>query len=188
MEIQMRSDEEWARKRAALGRDIVTEFDTFLGWFRSLRGQLADRLHEGEESHGNISRRATVGVGGAADQRETDESPTTAPSSPLPAKMKGKEPPRQDLPEWDKENLLLRWKGEVVRKVKFDAHDIIVILDSFRELEWRRMIPNPLTGPSANREEKLKSAIDSLNRKLKMLRFHTAKNCTEIWWEPIQLD
>jgi hypothetical protein len=89
-EKQMRSDEEVARKRAALGRDIVTEFDTFLGWFRSLRGQLAVRLLEGDESHGNISRRATVGVGGAADQRETERSPTTAPPSPLSAQMMGK--------------------------------------------------------------------------------------------------
>lgn len=81
----LRSDEEAARKRAALGRDIVAEFDAFLGWFRALGRQLAVRLHEGEESHGNTSWRATVGVGGAADQRETERSPTTAPSSPRPA-------------------------------------------------------------------------------------------------------
>jgi hypothetical protein len=145
-EKQMRLDEEVARKREALGRDIVTEFDTFLESSRSLRGQLAVRLLDVEE------------------------------------------PPRQDLPEWDKENLRLRWKGEVVRTVRCDAAVIIVILDSFQELEWRLRIPNPLTGPPENREEKLNSAIDSLNRKLKMLRFHTEKNCTEIWWEPIQRD
>ena len=133
------------RKCAALGRDIVTEFDTFLGWFRSLSRQLAVRLLEGEESH-------------------------------------------EDVPEWDKENLRLRWKGEVVRKVKFDGDDIILILDSFHELEWRTRIPNPLTGPPEKRDQKLQSAIDSLNSNLKMLRFHTAKNCTEIWWEPIQPD
>jgi hypothetical protein len=98
------------------------------------------------------------------------------------------EPPRQDLPEWDKENLRLRWKGEVVRKIRCDASDIILILDSFHELGWRRRIPNPLTGPPANREQKLDSAIDSLKCKLKMLLFHTARNCREIWWEPIQPD
>jgi hypothetical protein len=183
--IQTPSDDEWARKREALGWDIVTEFGTFLGWFRSLRGRLADRLHEGEESHGNISWRATVGVGGAADQRETERSPTTAPSSPLPAQMMGKEPPRQDLPEWDKENLRLRWKDEVVRTIRCDADDVILILDSFHEQGWPQRILNPLPGPPENREEKLNSAISSLNHKLKMLRFHTARNCKEIWWEPI---
>jgi hypothetical protein len=90
-EVQRRLDEERATKREALGRDIVTEFDTLLGWFRSLRVRLAVRSLESEESHSNISRRATVGVGGAADQRETESSATTAPSSALPAQIKGKE-------------------------------------------------------------------------------------------------
>jgi hypothetical protein len=97
-------------------------------------------------------------------------------------------PPPQDLPEWDKENLRLLWKGEVVRKVKFDGEDIILILDSFHELGWPRRSLNPLPGFPENRVPKLESAIDSLNSKLKMLRFHTEKKCTEIWWEPIQPD
>ena len=88
---QMRVDEEVAKKCATLGRDVATEFDTFLEWFRSLRGQLAVRLVEGEENHGNTSRRATVGVGGAADLREPGRSPTTAPSSPQPAQMMARE-------------------------------------------------------------------------------------------------
>ena len=53
--IQMRSDEEKLKKREALGRDIVTEFDTFLERFRSLGPRFADRLLEGEESLGNTS-------------------------------------------------------------------------------------------------------------------------------------
>jgi hypothetical protein len=35
-EIQTPSVDEWVTKREALGRDIVTEFATFLDWFRSL--------------------------------------------------------------------------------------------------------------------------------------------------------
>jgi hypothetical protein len=191
MKIQMRLDEERATKREALGRDIVTEFVTFLGWFRSLREKLAVRLHEGEESHGNISRRATVGVGGAADQRETERSPTTAASSPQPAQMTARMGVLQaklggDRPRWDNsKNPGKLWLGDVlVREVFSQACNIIRILEAFEEVRWRRKtINDPL--PGKHDPVRLRQAVNQLNRgrKHKLIRFGTTLGTKAVTWE-----
>jgi hypothetical protein len=189
--IQMQLDEERERKRAALGRDIVTEFDTFLELFRSLERQLAVRSLEGEESHGNISRRPTVGVGGAADQRETERSSTTAPSSPLPAQMMGKKGVRKaglggDRPRWDNSQSPGKlWLGDtLLRTVAPQACNIISILNAFEKVEWRlQTIDNPL--PDGTDPDKVRPAVNQLNRGLKhkLIHFGTTLGNEAVTWE-----
>jgi hypothetical protein len=187
-EIQTQSVDEWARKREALGRDIVTEFDTFLEWFRSLRGQLADRSLEGEESHGNISRRATVEVGGASDQRETEKSSTTAPASPLPAQRMSKKGVRKaglrgDRPRWDNsKNPGELWLGHVLlREVAPQASNIVSILDAFEKVKWRQKIINDPIGD----RDKLRSAVNRLNAGLivKLIHFGTTLGNQKVSWQ-----
>jgi hypothetical protein len=67
-------------------------------------------------------------------------------------------------PVWNKESLSLMFNDKVIRGVKFDAENLIKILDAFEEDGWETRIDNPIGGPRAR--QRLKDAVDTLNKKI----------------------
>ena len=89
---------------------------------------------------------------------------------------------RPERPSW-KVNLLELYVGDRrVRRVAKQAHSLILILNMFEKKGWPTMpVANPLpTSPDA---ERLKFAVKSLNRGLKLIRFGSTGNGRGITWD-----
>jgi hypothetical protein len=180
-EIQMRLDEERARKCEALARDIVTEFATFLEWFRFLRGQLADRLLEGEESHIqdclNLNPEpATRRPAATNPDVLTPQGPTSnSDTSPLIPSAVDSQKPR-----WIRDRSEL-WVGKKLVRTVSEQAGFIYILDEFESQGWPNTIDD--THPKGSDRERLRLALRRLNRGTLMIRFGRTRKGKGIYWD-----
>jgi hypothetical protein len=95
---------------------------------------------------------------------------------------------RQLGPRWYKEAGDLRLGDIVVYHFKRLAPAQRAILDSFEEEvvdgHWPRAIDSPLGGKEGMRAAKrVHDAVNNLNRRQKLIRFHAADDGRRIWWE-----
>lgn len=99
-------------------------------------------------------------------------------SSPKP-KRTGKPP----VPEWNKHNGELHFRGQLIRKIRVMANpsNIQRIVDAFQEEGWPTSIDNPL--PGGEDQHRLHLTLQSLNRGLKRIRFRGHKGGSAIYWE-----
>jgi hypothetical protein len=89
--------------------------------------------------------------------------------------------PPSDLPSWEASSGKLRWKNQVIRKIRVLASpsNIQIILTTFEKAKWRSKIKNPLTQD----QQQLHQALRSLNRGLTNIRFHAQEGGKAITWE-----
>jgi hypothetical protein len=93
---------------------------------------------------------------------------------------------RDPKPLWHKGLGTLRYRGEIVREVKAAATNVRLILDDFEEAGWPEEIFDPL--PPAEAKNRRRRAVETLNKDLRLIRFHSTGNGKRIAWAPIDED
>lgn len=88
--------------------------------------------------------------------------------------------PTPSLPVWDRSSGLLRYEGNIVRKVNANGGNIRRILDCFEEQGWQSRVDNPLPGGSDSK--RLRNALASLHAGLSVLRFQADGSASGIRW------
>ncbi len=84
-------------------------------------------------------------------------------------------------PRWNKETHELRFKGQVIRKVRPIAKNVIRILDAFEEDGWPSRIDDPLAPSPETR--RVSETLRTLNEGLDMIRFRADGTGEGIIWE-----
>lgn len=84
-------------------------------------------------------------------------------------------------PSWNSDSNKLYFDGVLIRKLGGNAKVIRIILDAFEEEGWTEVIDNPLPGNIDARS--LRDVTNSLNDKVKLIRFRPLKKDTEVLWE-----
>jgi hypothetical protein len=101
----------------------------------------------------------------------------------LPLEKKDIEPVK---PAWDEKSRELRWKDKVIKRVRRDAHNVILILNTFHECEWSQTVDDPLS-PNQNVDalDRLRYAVRSLNDHTDKgtVRFFVDRTGQHICWE-----
>jgi hypothetical protein len=88
------------------------------------------------------------------------------------------------VPTWNRKRGELRLGDIVVKRFKVPAANQELILDSFEELGWPDYIDDPLPPqPEQDSKRRLHAAIDRLNLKQRLIRFHVARSGCGIRWE-----
>ena len=90
-------------------------------------------------------------------------------------------PKSMDHPEWNPDRGELSWKGKVVRRVRPNGFNLILILDAFQQQGWPECIDDPL--PGSRDPERRREAIRKLNAKLEKLRFEAVPDGVRIRWK-----
>lgn len=90
--------------------------------------------------------------------------------------------PAEDKPRWDKETHELRFKGQLIRRVRPIADNVIRVLDTFEDDGWPRRIDDPLDPSPETR--RISETLRTLNDGLKMIRFRADGTGEGIIWEP----
>lgn len=100
-------------------------------------------------------------------------------SSPKP-----KRPQKPLVPEWNKDSGELRFRGQLIRKIRVMANPSHIqrIVDAFQEEGWPPSIDSPL--PGGVDQHRLHLALQSLNKGLKPIRFHGQEGGRAIRWSP----
>jgi hypothetical protein len=102
-----------------------------------------------------------------------------AASPPPPADTKA------DRPEWNRGRGQLLFRGNVVKRARVGiAKNVVMVLDSFQELDWQERVDDPL--PEGRNQQRLHETIKSLNRGLNGLRFHADGKGQGFVWEPAE--
>jgi hypothetical protein len=93
----------------------------------------------------------------------------------------GDRPTAPDRPTWNPQQGDLRWKKQVLRRVRVMAapSNVQIILDAFQATHWAQQICNPLP----HGQQQLHQALRSLNRGLKKIRFHAREGGQAIRWD-----
>lgn len=87
-----------------------------------------------------------------------------------------------EKPSWNENSLQLLFKGEIVRRVvrRNAAKNILCIVRAFEEAGWPDCIDDPL---SHHDPQDLHASIQSLNKGMRMLRFHTDGSGRRVCWQ-----
>ena len=85
-----------------------------------------------------------------------------------------------ERPHWDVESGELRLGGRIIRRVKIRRvpSNIQQVLDSFQEAGWPTRIENPV----GDDQHQLHLTLQSLNRRLDLIRFHSHEGGRAISW------
>lgn len=87
----------------------------------------------------------------------------------------------KEVPVWDAELRVLRFRGEVIRKVRPVAKLVLRLLEEFEFTEWQRRIESPFDDD----DQKTREAVASTNNGLKAIRFQADGTGKGIEWEVI---
>jgi len=93
---------------------------------------------------------------------------------------------RDPKPLWHKGLGALRYRGEIVREVKAEATNVRLILDAFEKDGWPDEIFDPL--PPAEAKAPRRRAVETLNKDLRLIRFHSTGHGKRIAWVPVDED
>jgi hypothetical protein len=86
-----------------------------------------------------------------------------------------------DRPTWDRTNGELRFRGEVIRKVRMlkNPSNIQHIIDAFERSKWKPQIETP----PAFDQQRLHQTLFFLNEHVTRIRFHSTNGAKLITWE-----
>jgi hypothetical protein len=105
-------------------------------------------------------------IGLEMDERALRLTPTT-------------ETPKAETPEWNGTERVLRFRGQECKRFRRPAPDQETVLRTFEEDRWPGGIDDPLT------PGKLANAVESLNDRLKHIRFELNGTGDGVRWYPV---
>ncbi len=87
------------------------------------------------------------------------------------------------LPSWNRDTGELQFGGQFVRRIarRMLAANIVLILDAFQKQGWPDRIDDPL--PNGPDKQRLREAVRTLNKRLKVIRFRADGTGCGIVWE-----
>jgi len=93
------------------------------------------------------------------------------------------ENPPMHKPEWDEDDRVLMYGGQVCKRYKHEATNQWTILRAFEEEKWCDFIDDPLPPRAETTPTKrLHDTVGTLNRKLLKVKFHVTGGGTRIRW------
>ena len=78
------------------------------------------------------------------------------------------------VPVWSRQQLVLTWTDLLVKRLRRDSVNQILLLDAFEEEHWPASIDDPLPGAAEDRVERLRDTLRRLNRGQRQARLHFA--------------
>ena len=101
--------------------------------------------------------------------------------------QRNRKPKPKEVPFYDPEVRELWFRGQLVKRFRQRAGVQELILISFQEHRWKRVIYDPLPPVKhIDPNERLHQAINNLNRGQKLLHFVGTGTGTRIGWEPVE--
>jgi hypothetical protein len=167
-----------ATDRASLGNDFQRAYadgGPFQMWRKVHRVDELRALVEVGRRIGGLSRADYGWVCNEFDLATNDSSSSSSSTSPL-------------RPNWNRNEMTLLWAGEVIRRIQRPnrARNLLLVLDAFQDLAWPARINDPLPGPKD--AQRLHKTIQSLNRNLLRIRFHSDGGGAGISWAPLMAE
>jgi hypothetical protein len=130
--------------------------------------------------HGDVFTASAEAIGVILDantpapsETATTEAPTSAQSGDRVADSPADTP--EDRPRWDRQEMVLRWRGEECRRYSREADNQFMVLDAFEGANWTQKLKSPFPGDDGT---KLKETIDGMNKRMNdsILRFGMDKS------------
>jgi hypothetical protein len=85
------------------------------------------------------------------------------------------------VPHWDRKRRTLSWHGRILKEFRQQPGWQELLLTIFEEDGWPEEIDNPIPGPEAR--QRLRNAVQHLNKRQNAIAFHIRRQGTSIRWE-----